>query len=592
MTLPEAETHPGLDGDPLTEQVNTVLPLACFGVAAVYCLMHVAALISPPAWNQDLLNITGLAFAAVCFALGLLVRSSRLSGERPHWVMMFLGIGMTTHATLVMHVLDGAVHTLKLALIAVSMGFFFAKRAWFYIAVMSVIAGWLSAYAVSGQSASEWRLWGGAMMIAVALAVTLFEARRRTMLQLHDVRLESRAVHQREVQMQAMMQEAQRRESLGILAGGIAHDFNNLLTVVRGNTELALARAGSDKAMLALLADVDRAATKAGELTQLMLVYAGRSRPVISRFDFSERVSGNVDLLESSLPRGVSVVRTGALNGQQLEADSTLIDQIVLNLVQNAADACAKRGGRITVGWGVEQLTDGDLLRHQFAVMPKTGRHAFIRVHDDGPGIESEDQTRVFEPFFSTKFDGNGLGLAAVRGIVEGHGGGLRLTSSPEMGTSFEVFLPLSEHLLSSGGRQAVAQESADVVSVPSASGMRTLLVVDDQPAVRLIARRMLDDAGFQVVEAGSGRAAVELVDAGVHIDLALIDLTMPDGDGLQTIKQLRVRSPELPVVLMSGFDMNEVLSKEQDKPEDLFFIDKPFSQQQLTSVVRELLRI
>ncbi len=591
MTPPDVGAHSSTYEDPLTEQVNTVLPLACFGVAAVYFLMHAAALVAPPAWNQDLLNVTGLGFAAACFALGMYVRNRQLSGERPHWVMMFLGVGMTAHATLVMHLLDGATHTLNLALIAVSMGFFFSKRAWFYLGITLVLTGWLSAYATSTQSASEWRLWGGAMMIAVALAITLFEARRRTMLQLHGLRLESRAVHQREVQMQSMMQEAQRRESLGILAGGIAHDFNNLLTVVRGNTELALARAGTDKTMLALLSDVDKAATKAGELTQLMLVYAGRSRPVISRFDFSERISGNVDLVESSLPRGVSVVRTGKLDGQQLEADTTLIDQIVLNLVHNAADACAERGGKITVGWGVQEVTDDDLRTHPYAVVPSPGLHAYIRVHDDGVGIEQDDQARVFEPFYSTKFDGNGLGLAAVRGIVEGHGGGLLLTSARGVGTTFEVFLPVAEHLLSSSTRQAAEHPLAEAQASVSASAVPMLLVVDDQPAVRLIARRMLDDAGYQVVEAGSGRAAVELVDGGLHVDLALIDLTMPEGDGLQTIEQLRQRAPELPVVLMSGFDINEVLSQERDKPKDLFYIDKPFSQQQLTSLVREMLQ-
>ena len=583
--------HPAAYEDPLTEQVRTVLPLACFGVAAVYFLMHVTAIVFPPAWNQNLLNVTGLAFAAVCFALGLVVRRVPVAGERPHWVMMFLGAGMSAHATLVMHVLNGAVHSLNLALIAVAMGFFIAKRPWFYSGVTLVVAGWLSAYVVSEEGASEWRLWGGMMMIALALAVTLFEARRRTTLQIHSLRLESQAVHQREVEMQSMMQEAQRRESLGILAGGIAHDFNNLLTVVRGNTELAMARAGADRTLLALLSDVDRAAVKASELTQLMLVYAGRSRPVVSWFDFSERISGNIDLLESSLPRGVRVVRTGALDGQPLEADPTLIDQIVLNLLQNAADACAARGGQITVGWGVTKLTDEALEDGLFAVLPQPGLHAFIHVRDDGQGIDPEYQPRVFEPFFSTKFDGNGLGLAAVRGIVESHGGGLRLTSAQDAGTTFEVYLPVSEPAASSAPRLPVSQPQPGAPA-QAPSGTPTLLVVDDQEAVRLIARRMLEAAGYQVVEAVSGSAAVEMIEAGLCVDLALIDLTMPDGDGIQTIKQLRERSPNLPVVLMSGFDINEVLAAEHEQPKDLLFIDKPFSRQQLTSVVTSLLPV
>ena len=578
-----------LHEDPLTQQVAMVLPLACFGVAGVYFLMHIAALLFPPPWEHQLLTATGLLFSVICFGLGIYVIRRPISGEGPHILLMFLALGMTAHATLVMHVLDGPMHTMNLILIAASVGYFFAKRSWFYPSVVLIALGWLSAY-LHTHIGDNWRVWGSGLMIALALSITLFEARRRTALQMHGLRMDAQAAHEREVKIQQLMQETQRRESLGVLAGGIAHDFNNLLTVIRGNTELAQSRVENDEKTHALLTHVEQASIKAGNLTQLMLVYAGRSKPVVSTFDFGERVVGSLDLVESSLPRGVLVRRVGEQCGQHIEADSTLVDQIVLNLVQNAADACKQGGGEITVSWGIHRLEQANLEPSQFAVLPEPGHHAFIKVRDDGAGITQDDQSRVFEPFFSTKFEGTGLGLAAVRGIVESHRGGLRLSSAVGVGTHVEVYLPVSEKLLHETPTPTLEVPAA-VAELSGDTGTPTLLVVDDQPDVRLIARRMLNDAGYEVVEAGSGKAAVSLVDSGQPVDLALVDLTMPDGDGIQAIEQLRRRLPDLPVVLMSGFDLNEVLSKDAERPQDLTYIDKPFTQQQLTDVVRELVK-
>lgn len=572
----------------LTEQVNTVLTTACFGVAAVYLVMHVTAILYPPPWNQASLNFLGLAWAGICFLLGVFVLRRELTGAAPHLVLCLLSSGMTAHAALVLHSLDSPIHSLNLVLIAIAAGYFFAKRVWFYTSLALIPAAWLGAFAVSQQNPEDWRIWGGTLVVGLALSITLFEARRRTTLKIHGLNVQAQRSHEKQVQMQQVIQEAQRRESLGVLAGGIAHDFNNLLTIIQGNTELALDRVQADAETVAYLTDVERASSRAADLTQLMLVYAGRSRPNISEFDFGDRIQSNIALIESSLPRGVSVVGSSEIRALWLEADRTLVDQILLNLLQNAADACLLGGGKIAVSWGVENLLPETINPSEFVVAPKTGAYAFVEVCDDGVGMSADIQSQIFEPFFSTKFEGTGLGLAAIRGIVESHNGGLKVVSELRVGTTIKVMLPADSKLLGNNRPGTTVMENSPPDQFSPSNF--TLIIVDDHPDVRSIARRMLKDAGYRVLVAESGKEALRIIGQHPEVDLAIVDLTMPEEDGLQVIAQLLEKLPNLKVALMSGFDLNDVLANGQSAPQDLAFIEKPFAKEQLAAVTKKLL--
>lgn len=583
LTAESSSTH-----DPLTLQVSTVLTTACFGVAAVYFVMHIAAIAFPPPWNQNVLNITGLLWASICFVLGVYVLRRELTGETPHLVLCLLAVGMTLHATLVLHFLDSPIHSLNLVLIAISAGYFFAKRFWFYSSAALITAAWLSAFAVSNHDNGDWRIWGGTLVVGMALSITLFEARRRAALKIHTLNLQAVHARERQSQMERVIQEAQRRESLGVLAGGIAHDFNNLLTIILGNTELALSRVQADAKTVALLSDVTKASSRAADLTQLMLVYAGRSHPNVSEFDFGERIQSNIALVESSLPRGVSLVGKSEIDDLRLKADKTLVDQILLNLYQNAVDACVPDGGTIVVTWGVETLSQENIDPGDYVVGPEAGNYAFVDVSDTGAGMSADIQAHMFEPFFSTKFDGTGLGLAAIRGIVESHNGALKVDSDINVGTSVRVLLPLSEKLLADVQSIALFEVNTDHADYPPANA--TVMIVDDHPDVRATAERMLSEVGYQVLVADSGKKALELIDRSAAIDLAIVDLTMPHEDGLQVIRQLLEKQPTLKVALMSGFDLTEVLASGSDAPSNLAYIEKPFTKKQLADTAKNLL--
>ncbi|MEM9622127.1 MAG: ATP-binding protein [Pseudomonadota bacterium] len=432
--------------DPLTRQASTVLPTACFGVAAIFFIIHALAVVFPPPWDQAVLNATGLFWSAICLLLGIYVVTRELPGAWPHYLLIFLSTGMVAHAGFVLHLLDEPIHSLNLVMIVIASGYFLTQRSGFYLNIPVIGGVWFSAFAVSAHSAADWRIWGGSLLVGGVLAVALFEARRRTVLQLHALHLEAQEAHRRQVKMERLMQETQRRESLGLLAGGIAHDFNNLLTVIAGNTELALRRT-EDGDTRSLLEATYSASAKAADLTQSLLAYAGRARPNISAFDFAARVESNIALIESSLPKGISVRRNGEKTAQ-LEADTTLVDQIVINLLQNAADAYRGVPGIITVSWGTLYLRQADIASLAFVLTPKAGCFAYVDVSDQGAGMNEAMRLRAFEPFYSTKFEGSGLGLAAIHGIVKSHSGGLQLTSEANVGTTVRVFLPIAGAVL------------------------------------------------------------------------------------------------------------------------------------------------
>jgi PAS domain S-box-containing protein len=359
---------------------------------------------------------------------------------------------------------------------------------------------------------------------------------------------EARQVEEERRRLEAHMREAQKLESLGVLAGGVAHDFNNLLAVILGNDALAMSEAQPGSRLAKQLERIRSAAKHAEALTGQMLTYSGKASLSLKPLDLSGMVEEMSELLEASISKKCRL-ETFLRHGRTLvEGDPTQLRQVILNLVTNASEAVGDRSGRIAVCTGLMTADAAYLVDTFGSGGLAEGEYAYLEVSDPGDGIDEENRKRIFEPFFSTKFTGRGLGLASVLGIVRGHHGAIKLVIEPGVGTRFRVLLPPAT------GTALPASTGARTRRTESRGG--TVLVVDDDEAVLELAREFLLRGGLDVVTAGGGREAMEILrsDVGGRIDAAVLDLAMPDLDGRETLLEIRRLRPELPVVMASGF--------------------------------------
>ena len=338
--------------------------------------------------------------------------------------------------------------------------------------------------------------------------------------------------------LERRMVDAQRAESLGVLAGGLAHDFNNLLVAILGNADLALREIAPRAPGRAPLDNIRQAGLRAAELTDQLLAYAGHRGVASTRVSPSPVLEELLRITAPTMPSNVGV-QVDIARDLVLRGDASQIRQVMLNLMNNARDALGARGGTISI--------TARLLRHDGSSHPDdvitaaAGSYVELDVADDGPGMNSETRRRIFEPFFTTKPSGHGLGLAAVAGIVRAHGGGLRLLTAPGEGARFQVQWP-----------STFTPAELDAVS-PPANG-HTVLIIDDEDLVRDVVARMIEDLGYAAITATDGPSGLAIVDS-LPIDAVLVDLTMPRMGGADVVNALRARRPELPIVLCSGFD-------------------------------------
>ncbi len=378
-----------------------------------------------------------------------------------------------------------------------------------------------------------------------------------------------RRAEEERARLQTQMLHLQKLESLGVLAGGIAHDFNNILVAVASYADLASKRASADPTLLRYLDQVKAATRRLTELTDQMLAYSGRANFEVETLDVSRLVSDIGELLTVTVSKNARL-RYECNDGlPPVEGDAAQLRQVVMNLILNASDAVRKTGGTITVRTE-SRLVDRARLAQTFVddALPE-GRYVVLEIVDDGPGMPEDVRQRVFEPFFTTKFSGRGLGLATVLGIVRGHGGAIDVDSSPGHGATFRVFLPVSAN--------------AEELQEPREQQRRTtpnawhVLVVDDEESVRRVVSDILTAEGHEVTSTASGAEAIEAVrrsDGG--IDIALLDLTMPDMGGHECLAALHELRPELPVILTSGY--SEVDARSRVEGQSLAgFIKKPF---------------
>ncbi|RXK53242.1 response regulator [Oleiharenicola lentus] len=376
--------------------------------------------------------------------------------------------------------------------------------------------------------------------------------------------------------------EAQKLESLGVLAGGVAHDFNNILTSILGNASLAALDLPENHRVRRQLAQIERAAQRAADLCSQMLAYAGRATVLTAPVNLSELIRDTAALLEISVGKRVRLDLQLDDQAPAVLGDATQLRQIVMNLVINAADAMDQRAdGVVIVRTATHDLAAAFFEEAIHSPKRPAGRYVGLEVSDNGSGMPPEVLARIFEPFFTTKFSGRGLGLAAVLGIVQSHGGALFVESTPGKGTTFRLFLPATQ-VQAAGTRAPFA---------PIPGSLRgTVLVVDDEESVRLVGMQTLTVLGVTALGAADGEAAIELLRTHAGpIDLVLLDLTMPGLSGDETLRRLREIRPDLRAIIMSGFSEGEIMQRCADLG-IAGYLPKPFDVATLTAKVQPLL--
>jgi PAS domain S-box-containing protein len=377
--------------------------------------------------------------------------------------------------------------------------------------------------------------------------------------------------------------QAQKLESLGVLAGGIAHDFNNLLVGILGNASLALMDLPSASPVVSALREIELASERAAGLCTQLLAYSGKGRFELQGIDLSAFVRETQQLVELSVTKRIVVRRSLAENLPLIQGDPNQLRQILMNLLINAAEAIGEGDGVVSVTtdsmhcdreYLASTILDDDL---------PPGDYVYVEVSDEGVGMDEETLERIFDPFFTTKFTGRGLGLAAVQGIVRGHRGALRVYTEVGRGTSFKVLLPVASD-------QAISRPEPPAVDLQTPKGGARVLVVDDEPAVRALAARVLERAGYLVVTATNGVEALERYrEPGLPIDCVLLDVTMPRLSGEETLRELRRLDQAVRVVLTSGFNEQDMIARFAGRKLG-GFLKKPFKASELLKKIAEAL--
>ena len=380
------------------------------------------------------------------------------------------------------------------------------------------------------------------------------------------------------------LRQAQKIESLGALAGGIAHDFNNLLVGIQGNAEIALSKLDAEQLGAASaredVENILKSASRASALSRQMLAYAGKDRLDASESDLTHVIKGQRDLLLACVDKKCILNLDLKEDLPPIEVNAPELQQLLMNLVTNASEALNGNTGTISVSTRKRQLNKDFLAGTTHDDDLGDGLYVMLEVGDTGHGMPREIRERIFDPFFTTRASGRGLGLVTVLGIVRGHRGAIVVDSEVGGGTKVRIYFPVVDQ-----------EASAPVESAPATiDGVgRTVLVVDDDPGVRAVARKMLESCRFQVETVSDGIAAINTLRRQQGIAAVLLDMTMPHLNGAQTVRELHRLKPELPVVFTSGYSEQEVRRRLGGGP--LIFLQKPFFSEQLQGALASALQ-
>ncbi|MEQ8329859.1 MAG: MASE1 domain-containing protein [Longimicrobiales bacterium] len=390
-------------------------------------------------------------------------------------------------------------------------------------------------------------------------------------------------VEEERQRLEARILHGQKLESLGVLAGGIAHDFNNLLMSIMGRAELLSFSEGLEDEDRESLDAILRTSTRAAELCRQMLAYAGKRAFDVQHMDLSDCAREIEELLRVSVSRDVQFQLDLTDEPLPVEGDVTQLRQVFMNLVTNASEAVAAtgRGGRVLVRTEVAMLGPRWFSEAVVREEGAAGVYGVVEIRDNGVGMDEHTSARIFDPFFSRKGNGRGLGLAVTLGVIRSHRGALRVESELGKGTVFRVALPLAE---------ARALTAVPEVTPAPSEGFpgRTVLVVDDEDLVRQVVARMLESLGFRVLQADGGDRALEILASNPDVSLMLLDLMMPRMSGPETLRAMEARGIHVPVLVASGYSAESVL----DDPGVAGFVQKPFRKDTLERALAEVLAV
>ena len=382
--------------------------------------------------------------------------------------------------------------------------------------------------------------------------------------------------------LEERFQQAQKLESLGVLAGGIAHDFNNLLVAMLGHARLADEDLPEDSPIRRNLQSVIKAARQAGELCGQMLAYAGKVPIVTDTLELEEIVKEMGELLRASIPSSTFIRYAFDKEVPSLSGDASQIRQVALNLLTNASEAIGDGGGEIVLMVQTLECSAEILSEMDFSEELEPGPYVALRVSDTGIGMDEATRKKIFEPFYSTKFAGRGLGLAAVVGIVRAHGGGIQIETEPGRGTSISVLFPPSAPV-------GLEEPRPEEEHREEWQAQGRVLLVEDEESARELARIVLERADIEVVEAVDGIEALTIFGAEPEAySCVLLDLTMPNLDGVETYSRLRAIRPDIQVVLCSGFPEQAAMSRFADLGL-AGFLKKPYDPDELLECLQGL---
>lgn len=396
-----------------------------------------------------------------------------------------------------------------------------------------------------------------------------------------DITDRRRAEEERQ-QLDMQLHHAQKMESLGVLSGGIAHDFNNILAIIIGYC--ALTKMDYETAENNIT-EIEKASERAAGLCRQMLDYAGKAQLTKTQVNMWMLVDEMVTMLKSTLPQNALIKPDLSAKIPIISGDASQLRQIVMNLIINASEAIGKEHGEIQVSLTKTTVIAGQSDKDHKGISIPPGKYVCLEVTDNGCGMDEATKWRIFEPFYTTKFTGRGLGMSAVLGIINSHGGALQLFSQLGQGTTFKVYLPVQ-----------IGDSSRDEnpkLSDPSApwQGSGTILLVEDEEQVRLIAKILLKKFGFTVLEAVNGEEALKLYsENAADITLVVTDMGMPVMDGYELFIELKKMNPQLPIIISSGFGDAEVGSRIAS--DDIAgLISKPYNPDKLREVLKSVLK-
>lgn len=381
------------------------------------------------------------------------------------------------------------------------------------------------------------------------------------------------------------IRQAQRMEGIGVLAGGVAHDFNNLLTSILAQNSLALAQLEqNDRASQHIIKAV-KSAEKAADLTRQLLAYAGKGQFQIQELDVNQLIRENDALIETAVSKSIELTLNLDEELPLIKADRGQLQQVIMNLVINAAEAIEQGIGAIEIRTGIRQIAQTQLLKYVGYESLSPGQYVYIEVQDSGTGMHPDTMARIFDPFFTTKADGRGLGLSALLGVIRSHGGGLHVNSAVGQGSTFTVIFPPLDR---PAEERYVPLPSNRHEFPHNLSG--TVLIVEDEEPVRVVLQELLELSGLTVFTAENGREGVSsFAEHNAEIDMVLLDLQMPIMGGREALTEIRKIRPDIDVIVFSGYSESQFGQMPNDVSTTLF-IQKPFHPPALVDTIATML--